>query len=214
MMFLVNMEIADSIAALTGGNGKNCCFDDASGKKVAVLKAIGTFQMDGKSAAKVLLCATSVGLKAMIRMGYLSTQAHPDCAIIVKTSEFTNAEFTRWLDEYSLPENSAAIFAPSNCVGVIALNKPVSVAIDDAVTTANWCCLTVFGTNIRVMQLAYCKSLGSYVLLNHSDKTYVVIPDALLSKELPYSDQNFEDFVHSEVLSDYSTETHPFGAIM
>ncbi|NBV29726.1 hypothetical protein EBS02_12090 [bacterium] len=213
MMFFTNIDTANAIAAPTGGNGKNCCFD-ASGETVAVLKAIGTTQMDGKSVAIVRLSATQLGLNIMTRMGYFSSQAHPDCAIIVKISVFTNAEFTRWLDEYRLPENSTAILAPSNCVGVIALNKPVSVAIDSTVTTANWRGLTVFGNGIGVMQLAYCEHLGYYVLLNHSMKTYIVIPDFLLSKELPYSDQNFKDFVHSEVLSDYSTEAHQFGVIM
>ncbi len=199
------MEIANGIAALTGGNGHHVSFTDASGKKVALLKSLGDI--------KVLLSATQLGLNTMVKMGYLSTQPHPDCAIIVRQSIFTDAEFTRWLNDYSLPENSTAILAPSNCVGVIALNKPLPINTDNAITT-NWCGLTVFGSGIGVMQLAYCESLGYYVLLNHSMKTYIVIPDFLLSKELPYSDQNFEDFVHSEVLSDFSTEAHPFGVIM
>jgi len=216
-MFFTNIVTAKAIAALTGGNGKNCRFDDASKETVAVLKAIGTTQMDGKSAAKVLLSTTPTGLKAMSRMGYLSAKPHPDCTIIVKISVFTNAEFTQWLDEYRLPENRTAILAPSNCAEVIALSNPLPVNADNAITT-NWRGLTVFGNGIGAgigdMQLAHCDHLGRYVLLNHSDRTYVVIPDALLSKELPYSDQNFEDFVHLEVLSDYSTEAHPFSAIM
>jgi len=213
-MYLVDMKIANTIAAFNGGNGKHVLLTDASGNIVAFLKSIGTTNINGEPVAVVKLSATSTGLIAMTRMGHLSNQPHGECSILVRTLKFEQNEFTRWIEEYHLPENSTAILAPINCAGVIALNKPLPVNIDDSVTTANWCGIIVFGPSTEVMQLAHCKHIDRYVLLNHSMKTCVVIPDFLLSKELPYSDQNFEHFVHSEVLSDYSTEVHPFSVIM
>ena len=215
MMFFAKPNTAAAVDAFKGGNGYHVSFTDASKKTVAVLKAIGTTQIDGNRVAVVKVSATPTGLGAMTRMGYFSPKANEECAVLVRTLKFEQDEFDSWIREYRLPENSKAILSPSNCAQTISLSSPVSVAIDSTVTTTNWKGLTVFGDGIPgFAQLAFCTSLDSYIMLNHSMRTYVIIPDYLITKESPYSDENFEDFVHSEVLSNYSKDTYAFASIM
>lgn len=208
------MEIARAIAASKGGNGKHVSFTDASNKTVALIKTIGTTTINGKLVAVVKVSATSIGLVAMARMSYFSFESNKECDVLVRKLEFEQAEFDSWLREYLLPENTKAILSPSNCARIVELSKPLSVK-RNAVTTRNWKGLTVFGYGIPgFVQLAFCTSIASYIMLNHSMRTYVLIPDCLIDEESLYSDKNFEDFVHSEVLSDYSKDTHAFDNIM
>lgn len=213
-MFFAKPDAIAAIAASEGGNGSHIRFNDATGETVAVLKAIGTTTINGNPVAVVKVSTTLTGLSAMARMGYFSSDPNEECAVLVRTLEFEQAEFKRWIDDCDHPENNKAILSNHNCAQIISLSSPLSVK-RNAVTTRNWKGLTVFGDGIPgFTQLAFCTSIASYIMLNHSMRTYVVIPDCLIDEESLYSDKNFEDFVHSEVLSDYSKDTHAFDNIM